>query len=50
MVGSTSHEFTEMVGMGMRIEEGIHEGRLTKGSASASGSKSFGNNYPKKKE
>jgi hypothetical protein len=39
-----------MVNMGMRLEEGVREGRLAKDSGSASGTKKFGNSFPKKKE
>ncbi|KAK2428673.1 hypothetical protein QL285_027176 [Trifolium repens] len=50
MVASAPNNFTEMVGMGMRLEEGVREGRLTKESGSASSSKKFGNNFSRKKE
>jgi hypothetical protein len=50
MVASAPNNFTEMVGMGMRLEEGVREGRLTKESGPASSSKKFGNNFPRKKE
>ncbi|KAK2410935.1 hypothetical protein QL285_046268 [Trifolium repens] len=43
MVASAPNNFTEMVVMGMRLEEGVREGRLMKGDAPANG-------YPRKKE
>ncbi|KAK2375367.1 hypothetical protein QL285_076259 [Trifolium repens] len=50
MVASAPNNFTEMVGMGMRLEEEVREGRLTKGSGPVSSSKKFGNNFLRKKE
>ncbi|KAK2361287.1 hypothetical protein QL285_086452 [Trifolium repens] len=50
MVASTPNNFTEMVGMGMRLEEGVREGRLVNGNAPANSAKKFGNNFLKKKE
>jgi len=50
MVGSAPREFTEMVSMGIHLEEGVREGWLVKESASASSTKKFGNNFPRKKE
>jgi hypothetical protein len=49
MVASAPIFFTKMVGMGMRHEEGVREGRLTKESGPASNSKKFGNNFSRKK-
>ena len=42
MIGSASHDFTEMVGMGMRLEEAVREGRLVKGNTQTS---SVGQSY-----
>ncbi|KAK2390738.1 hypothetical protein QL285_064254 [Trifolium repens] len=50
MVASAPNNFTEMVGMGMRLEEGVREGRLVNGNAPANNAKKFGNNFLKKKE
>lgn len=49
MVVSVPSDFTKMVIMGLRLEEGVREGRLKKGSSS-DGSKKYGNDLPKKKE
>ncbi|KAK2371753.1 hypothetical protein QL285_072966 [Trifolium repens] len=49
MVASAPNNFTEMVGMGMRLEEGVRKGRLVNGNAPANNAK-FGNNFLKKKE
>lgn len=50
MVASAPNDFTEMVGMGVILEEGVNEGRLTKETGSSSGTKKYGNNFQKKKE
>ncbi|KAK2372738.1 hypothetical protein QL285_073841 [Trifolium repens] len=50
MVASAPNNFTEMVAMGMRLEEGVREGRLMKGDAPANNAKRFGDGYPRKKE
>jgi len=50
MVGSAPRNFAEMVGMGVQLEEGVREGRLVKDETSPSGTKGFGNNFPRKKE
>src|SRR3954464_9394851 len=39
-----------MVNMGMRLEEGVRTGRLTKEGGSSSGTKTFGSGFQKKKE
>ena len=39
MVGSVPSDFSEMVSIGMRLEEGVREGRLIKGSVPAGNSK-----------
>ncbi|CAL5192356.1 unnamed protein product [Lathyrus oleraceus] len=36
MVASAPSDFTEMVNMGMRLEEGVREGRLAKDESSSS--------------
>ena len=41
---------TEMVNMGMRLEDGVRTGRLTKEVGSSSGTKKYGSGFPKKKE
>ncbi|XP_058741750.1 uncharacterized protein LOC131614140 [Vicia villosa] len=43
-------DFTEMVNMGMRLEEGVREGRLIMESRSSIGTKKYGNNFQKKWE
>jgi len=50
MVGSAPKNFAEMVGMGVQLEEGVREGRLLKDEPSLSGTKGFGNDFPRKKE
>ena len=50
MVASAPSNFTEMVNMGVRLEEAVREGRLIKGEEIASGSKKYGSGFPKKKE
>lgn len=49
MVASAPSDFREMVNMGMRLEEGVCEGRL-KESGSFDSSRRYGNGMPKKKE
>ena len=39
MVGSVPRDFSEMVSIGMRLDEGVQEGRLIKESVVASSSK-----------
>ncbi|KAI5444790.1 hypothetical protein KIW84_013173 [Lathyrus oleraceus] len=48
MIASAPSDFTEMVNMGMRLEEGVQEGRLAKEETSSS--KRYGNRFGKKKE
>ncbi|CAJ2674231.1 unnamed protein product [Trifolium pratense] len=50
MIASAPSDFTEMVNMGMRLEEGVREGRLAKDGGLSGGAKKFGNNFSKKKE
>ncbi|KAI5398873.1 hypothetical protein KIW84_064311 [Lathyrus oleraceus] len=45
---SAPSDFTEMVNMGIRLEEGVREGRLSKEEASTS--KKYGNSFSKKKD
>ena len=49
MVTSSSSDFIEMVGMGVRLEEAVREGRLTKGEGSG-GVKNPAYGFTKKKE
>ena len=48
MISSALSYFTEMVNMGMRLEEGVLEGRLSKEEVSSS--KKYGSGFAKKKE
>ena len=50
MIASAPNDFTEMVNMGMRLEEGVRAGRLTKDVGSSSGTKKPGSSFQKKKE
>ncbi|GAU18577.1 hypothetical protein TSUD_325690 [Trifolium subterraneum] len=50
MVGVVSRSFTEMVEMGMCLEEGVRQGRLTKEKAPTNTAKRYGNNFSEKKE
>lgn len=50
MIASAPSDFTEMVNMGMRLEEAIREGHLTKEVGASSHVKKFANNFSKKKE
>ncbi|XP_058766882.1 uncharacterized protein LOC131640501 [Vicia villosa] len=50
MVASAPTDFTEMVNMGMRLEEGVREGRLTMEYGSSTETKKYGNNFQKKWE
>ncbi|MCH97579.1 hypothetical protein A2U01_0018574 [Trifolium medium] len=50
MVASVTKNFTEMVEIGMRLEEGVRQGRLTREDALAKNTKRFGNVYPRKEE
>ena len=47
MVASAPSDFTKMVNMGMRLEEGVREGRLKK-SGSSDSLRRYGNGLPKK--
>lgn len=49
MVASALSDFTGMVNMGLRLEEGVSEGRL-KECGSADSSRNYGNGLPQKKE
>ncbi|KAI5422148.1 hypothetical protein KIW84_045564 [Lathyrus oleraceus] len=48
MIASTPNDFSEMVNMGMRLEEGVREGRLSKEEVSSS--RKYGSGFAKKKE
>lgn len=52
MLGCVTQKFTDMVDMGVRIEEWIRKGRVTKEGGSSGGSsdgiQKFGNRYLKK--
>ena len=50
MVASAPGDFTEIVSIGMRLEEGVRTGCLTKETGSSSGTKRVGTGFPKKKE
>ena len=50
MISSAPGDFTEMVNMGMRLEEGVRTGHLTKEVGSSSRTMKFGTGFPKKKE
>src|SRR4051812_32372227 len=50
MIASALSDVTEKVNMGMRLEEGVRMGRLTKESGSSSGTKKFESGFQKKKE
>lgn len=50
MVASSPNDFTEMVGMGVRLEKGVREGRLIKEASSSSGMKKHGNSFQKEKK
>lgn len=49
MVASAPSDFTEMVNMGIRLEEGVRKER-PKESGSSDSSRRYGNGGPKKKE
>ncbi|KAI5389576.1 hypothetical protein KIW84_075023 [Lathyrus oleraceus] len=48
MIANAPTDFTEMVNMGMRLEEGVREGRLSKDEASTS--KKYGSSFSKRKD
>ncbi|WJX45728.1 hypothetical protein P8452_32589 [Trifolium repens] len=50
MCGMVSRGFTEIVEMGMCLEEGVRQGRLTRENAPTNSTKKYGNNFLKKKE
>ncbi|XP_050875041.1 uncharacterized protein LOC127078649 [Lathyrus oleraceus] len=50
MVASAPSDFTEMVNMGIILEEGVCEGQLVKENGSSGSSKSYRNGLPQKKE
>lgn len=50
MVASAPTDFTEMVSMGMRLEEGVREGQLTRENALAGGPRKIARSFSKNKE
>jgi hypothetical protein len=48
MIASAPSDITEKVNMGMRLEEGVREGRLSKDEASTS--KKYGSSFSKRKD
>ena len=48
MIVSAPNDFTKMVNMGMRLEEGVREGRMSKEEVSSS--KKYGSGFSKRKE
>ena len=48
MIASVPSDFTEMVNMGMRLEEGAREGQLSKEEVSSS--KKYSSGFSRKKE
>ena len=48
MIASAPSDFTKMVNMGMRLDEGVREGRLSRDEASTS--KRYGSIFGKKKD
>ena len=50
MIASAPNYFTEMVNMGMQLEEGVRAGCLIKDVGSSSGTKKPGSSFQKKKE
>jgi hypothetical protein len=50
MVASAPRDFTDMVDIGVRLEEGLREGRLTRETASSRNAKEFGLDFDTKKE
>jgi hypothetical protein len=48
MIANAPNDFTEMVTMGMQLEEGVREGRLSKDEASVS--KKYNGSFSKRKE
>lgn len=50
MVASAPHEVSEMVAMGIRLEEAVREGRLKDDVGTTNGPRKFNNGFLKKKE
>ena len=50
MVASAPSDFNEMVVMGVRLEEAVCEGRLSKDGDSSNGAKKYGDSSSKNKE
>src|SRR3954463_14393819 len=49
-IASAPVDFTEMVGMGVRLEEAVREGRLVRNDNSSGGAKKFSSSFQKKRE
>lgn len=50
MVATSPNDFSEMVGMGVRLEEGIREGRLSGEGFGSGSSKRYNSGFNKKKD
>src|SRR3954468_7802471 len=50
MIASALVDFTEMVGMGVRLEEAVREGRLVQNDSVSSIVKKYGSSFQKKNE
>lgn len=50
MAASAPNNFTEMVGMGVHLEEGVREGQFTMESGSSNKIKKYGSDFQKKKK
>ncbi|GAU46907.1 hypothetical protein TSUD_299580 [Trifolium subterraneum] len=50
MVASSTNDFTELVNIGMRLEERVRQGRLVKENVPTNSVNKFGNNFQRKKE
>src|SRR3954467_10912821 len=50
MITSAPVDFTEMVGMGVRLEEVVREGRLVQNDNPSGGARKYGSSFQNKKE
>ena len=50
MIGSVSSNFTDLVTIVQRLEEGIKNGKVSKAAGSSNGAKKYLRNFQKKKE
>ncbi|GAU39327.1 hypothetical protein TSUD_60780 [Trifolium subterraneum] len=50
MIASAPSDFTNMVNMGMRLEEGVRQGRLVRENVPVNSTKRFGSNFARRKE